>query len=126
MSDSQTPDPRTLRSSVRNVRRRPRQSDGDSIKTAPRRKRSKITEDTYAPPREEAEEKEVNGTIEVATTMNGDLHQPSTLGRVRGTRRTESVSMLDMEIPLRGKKASLKRPTRGDGATVLRHLPTVG
>ena len=119
MSNSQTPEPtteRTLRSSVRNPRRRPRQSDADSVKTAPRRKRSKISENTFVPPRHQDDE-EVNGTIVVASP-NGDIH-PTSSGRGRGRPRKDSAPMLDVEMPVRGKKSSVKRPTRGDGAAVL-------
>ena len=117
MSNSQTPEPgteRTLRSSVRNPRRRPRQSDADSVKTAPRRKRSKLSENTFVPPRHE---EEVNGTIEVSQP-NGDIH-PESSGRGKGRPRKHSTPMPGVDIPLRGKKSSVKRPTRGDGATVL-------
>ncbi|KAK5171397.1 uncharacterized protein LTR77_004541 [Saxophila tyrrhenica] len=118
MSDTQTPEPRALRSSVRNPRRRPRQSDPDSLKTAPRRKRSKLNEDTFAPPRTQ-EEEVVNGSIEVAPAMNGDnVRQPST-SRLREVSREESVHHHEKEIPTRLKKSSVKRSTRGDGATVL-------
>lgn len=120
MSNSATPEPgseRTLRSSVRNPRRRPRQSDAESLKTAPRRKRSKLAEDTFVPPRQEDEEI-VNGTIEIAST-NGDISQPTSPKRGRGRPRKTSTTTMEMSIPVREKKNSVKRPTRGDGATVL-------
>lgn len=122
MSDSQTLEPRTLRSSVRNPRRRQRQSDADSVKSAPGRKRSKISENTFMPPRHDEEEEVVNGSIETPPMMmNGDIQeiQPTSTGRSRGRARRGSASAMDVEMPLRAKKSSVKRPTRGDGATVL-------
>ncbi|KAK5127392.1 hypothetical protein LTR85_006731 [Meristemomyces frigidus] len=113
MSASQTPEPgteRTLRSSVRNPRRRQRQSDGDSLKTtAPRRKRSRLSEDTFAP-RGGTEE-----TDAASTVMNGLPR-----GSVGRGSRKESTPMLDMELPVRGGKKHVKhRALKGDGATVL-------
>ena len=124
MSNSLTPEPgteRITRSSVRNPRRRPRQSDADSVKSAPKRKRNKISEDTFVPPR--LDEEEVNGTIEVASP-NGSI-QPVSPRRGRGRPRKNSSNTMAMEvvIPVREKKNSVKRPTRGDGATVLAQFP---
>ncbi|KAK3706032.1 hypothetical protein LTR37_013026 [Vermiconidia calcicola] len=115
MSNSPAPAPgteRTLRS-----RRRPRTSDGDTLKVAKRRKRNKVSEDTFVAPRYREDEDEVNGTIEVAP-MNEDVHHESTR-RGRGRPRKASTPIVEMEIPVRGKKNITKRPARGDGATVL-------
>ena len=120
MSNSLTPEPgseRITRQSVRNTRRRQRGTDTGSTKTAPSRKRSKITEDTFLPPRHEEEEEEVNGTIEVASP-NGAV-QPVSPRRGRGRPRKTSTTTMEVVIPVREKKSSVKRPTRGDGATVL-------
>ncbi len=118
MSDSQTAEPPALRSTVRNPRRRQRQSDVDSYKTAPRRKRSKISEDTFHPSRT-YEDEAINGSIEMPAMMtNGDSY-PYSNARDNRRARQESTSMLDVEMPMRSKKASLKRPPRNDGATVL-------
>ncbi|KAK4549621.1 hypothetical protein LTR36_004922 [Oleoguttula mirabilis] len=113
MSASHTPEPgteRTLRSSVRNPRRRQRQSDGDSlVATAPRRKRSKLGEDTFTP-RANAEETDAGSAV-----MNGHPR-----GSTGGGVRKESTPMLDMELPVRGGKKTVKhRALKGDGATVL-------
>jgi nuclear pore complex protein Nup133 len=120
MSSSGTPEPsaasRALRSEVRNPRRRPRQSDADSIRAAPRRKRSKLSEDTFAPrgtiEMEELEElEEADGHV----TMNG---RPSSGRKASGTPMAADATM--MEMPLRGgRKNTLKRAAKGDGATVL-------
>jgi len=122
MSNSQTPEPafeRTLRSSARNPRRRQRQSDGDSIRTAPRRKRSKLNDDAFAQqPVESVEMGELTTTT--GKMMNGHA-------RGSGGRRKDSTPALsvDMELPMRGGKkpsgtgAVVKRAMKGDGATVL-------
>lgn len=117
MSNSQTPEPgteRTLRSSVRNPRRRQRQSDGDSLRTtAPRRKRSKLSEDTFVA-RGTIETPELD-EVESVTGMNG--HARGSTGR--GGRK-ESTPMVD--LPVRGgkKPATVKhRALKGDGATLL-------
>jgi nuclear pore complex protein Nup133 len=74
------------------------------------------------PPRTE-EEEEVNGTIELAS-RNGSI-QPSSPKRGRGRPRKNSsingnaTMAMEVAIPVREKKSSVKRPTRGDGATVL-------
>jgi len=113
---------------VRNPRRRPRTSDADSLRTAPRRKRSKLNEDTFMPPRN-CEEEVVNGSIETLPINGNNLPQPS-LSRGRGSRTVDSAMGREAEMPLsavgreaemplRAKKSSVKRPTRGDGATVL-------
>ncbi|KAF2479961.1 Non-repetitive/WGA-negative nucleoporin C-terminal-domain-containing protein [Neohortaea acidophila] len=116
---------RSLRSGpARNPRRRQRQIDTESPKTAPRRKRSKISESTFVPPRHDAEtvdgaeEEQVNGSVEVPHLMNGDAH-PGSAPRRKARARKESVTTMDMSIPLRGRRNSVKRATRGDGATVL-------
>lgn len=69
------------------------------------------------PLRREEEEEKINGTIEVAM-VNGDVPTPSPK-RGRGRPRKESAPMLDIEMPVRVKKTSVKRPTKGDGATIL-------
>ena len=126
MSNSLSPEPgteRITRSSVRNPRRRQRQSDAESVKTVPRRKRNKINEDTFVPPRTEEEEEEVNGTIELASP-NGSI-QPTSPKRGRGrprkngTSNDNSTMAMEVAMPVREKKSSVKRPTRGDGATIL-------
>ncbi|KAK4575183.1 hypothetical protein LTR86_001035 [Recurvomyces mirabilis] len=122
MPASQTPEPgteRTLRSSTaRNPRRRQRQSDVDSLKTAPRRKRSKLSEETYAPrpsiERPEEAEEAVHNVL-------GNGHPRGSLG-TRGRGRKESTPVYDLDLPVRGgrKTGTLKhRPLKGDGATVL-------
>nr|XP_023907929.1 nucleoporin NUP133-like [Quercus suber]POF16449.1 nucleoporin [Quercus suber] len=108
MSPSQTPESgveHASRHSTRNPRRRQRQSDGDSLKTtAPRRKRSKLSDDTFA----------VKQTTEVEVLMNGSAN---------GT-HSQTISMsgpMDngSELPVRGKRSSIKRTLKGDGAAVL-------
>ncbi|GAB7365213.1 hypothetical protein MBLNU230_g6299t1 [Neophaeotheca triangularis] len=103
MSTSQTPEPgteRTLR--TRNPRRRPR-NDEDSVKTAPRRKRSKLNEDTFTP----NDDEETNGHA----TMNG-------LGKTTRASRT-STPLAEMDIPVRSKKKASERHRRADGAVIL-------
>lgn len=64
---------------------------------------------------EEAEE--INGTIEVAN-MNGDVHQMSS-GQRLDRWRDQSTPAMSAEMPTRSRKTTVKRPTRGDGATIL-------
>ncbi|EMC97055.1 hypothetical protein BAUCODRAFT_106312 [Baudoinia panamericana UAMH 10762] len=120
MPASQTPEPgieRTLRSTARNPRRRQRQSDTDSIKAAPRRKRSKLSENSFAPRPSVEGGNEEDGTA-LETAMNG--HPRGSVGR---STREESMPALDTtELPVRGGKrvGTLKhRPLKGDGATTL-------
>ena len=125
MSASRSPEPgteRILRSTTRNPRRRQRQNDTDTLKTsAPRRKRSKITEETFQP-RESVEvvEEYVNGALhDDHVAMNGSAHHPETIRKSNGS---TSADTGDMEMALRsGKKGSVKRTSRGDGATLLAH-----
>jgi len=124
MSASQTPElgsERTLRSNARNPRRRQRQSDGDSLRTtAPRRKRSKLSEDAFAP-RGTPEEME----SEVASTTELNGHARGSTGAGRGSRsRNDSTPMAlaSTELAVRGGKktgAVKHRALKGDGATVL-------
>lgn len=121
MPASHTPEPgseRTLRSGVRNPRRRQRQSDGDSLRTsAPRRKRSKLSEDAFAP-RNTTEDTE---SVASSTAMNGHL-PASTTGRNTRPRKESTPLVLDATLPVRGAKkaGTVKHRTfKGDGATVL-------
>ncbi|KAK5129622.1 hypothetical protein LTR08_003021 [Meristemomyces frigidus] len=121
MSAAPTPE-RTLRSSVRNPRRRQRQSDGDSLRTSgPKRKKSKLGEDTFTSRATTAgAELDGNGDGGVGVVGNGTLARASTGHRHS---RKESASILtDTELPMRsGKKAgTLKhRALKGDGTTLL-------
>ncbi|EME83992.1 uncharacterized protein MYCFIDRAFT_214575 [Pseudocercospora fijiensis CIRAD86] len=140
MSNSSLPEPSTERvtrsSTARNPRRRPRQSDNDTLKThAPRRKRSKVTEDTYVP-RLSTE----NGSIapsqesDILETppdgmndgMNGSANGVYSNGFHRHERAgSTSTPLMDGEtsLAIRGsKKGTVKRShLRGDGATTLCH-----
>lgn len=137
MSNSETPETGTERvtrssTTARNPRRRARQSDNDSLKTsAPRRKRSKITTETYAP-RDGGDavvkhEEEDAQTFEdgINSLING--HGTSASSHVNGYgtanrhQRAGSTTVLDGElsIPMRAKKGTVKRALRGEGATVL-------
>ncbi|KAF7194687.1 hypothetical protein HII31_03949 [Pseudocercospora fuligena] len=136
MSNSSLPEPSTERvtrsSTARNPRRRPRQSDNDTLKTqAPRRKRSKVTEDTYAP-RVSTE----NGSIAPSQEsdilestpdgMNGSANGVYSNGFHRHERGgSTSTPLMDGEtsLAIRGsKKGTVKRShLRGDGATTLCH-----
>lgn len=85
--------------SVRNPRRRQR-NDSESARNQPRRKRSKLTDETFTAHDGEVE---VNGDGETAH-MNGHTTQPR----------------LSHDLVVRsGKKVTLKRQPRGDGAQVL-------
>ena len=159
MSNTETPEPATERitrstaagagTTARNPRRRARQSDNDTLqKAAPRRKRSKISAETYAP-RDSTEGR----PPAAVTTTNGHQHDferansvlnghadvdtfvgvgtaTTTTVKVNGNghhhlqphhhRRTGSTtSMLDGEFPVRGKKGTVKRLQKADGATTL-------
>ncbi|KXT04165.1 hypothetical protein AC578_63 [Pseudocercospora eumusae] len=136
MSNSSLPEPSTERvtrsSTARNPRRRPRQSDNDTLKTqAPRRKRSKVTQDTYAP-RVSTE----NGSIAPSQEsdilestpdgMNGSANGVHSNG-LHSHERAPSTStpLMDGEssLAIRGsKRGTVKRShLRGDGATTLCH-----
>lgn len=104
-----SPDPgseRALRS-ARNPRRRQRSdrdSIGDSIR--PRRKRSKLSAETFAP--------RPSSEVDEGLVTNGDIH---TVARRRKGSLTMSVNT---ELPVRGTKpGSIKRAMKGDGATML-------
>lgn len=100
-SQAQTPAPeRTLR--TRNPRRRQR-NDEDSVKTAPRRKRSKLSEETFTSRVDE----ELNGHA----AMNGSVKPARTAHT--------STPPVEMEMPVRSKKKASERHRRADGAVVL-------
>ena len=82
------------------------------MKTAPRRKRSKLSEDSYAPTRESVE----TGNAADGAAMNG--HPRESMGRRE--ERTPAMSV-DTELPVRGSKktGTVKRVMKGDGAMVL-------
>lgn len=124
MSTSPAPEPasseqhqRTLRAtSVRNPRRRQR-NDSDSIKTAPRRKRSKITQDAFVA----REDQDDAPQSEAPPTMNGHATggPVKSARHLNGTLRDETP-FLDGELVVRGgKKATVKRAARGDGSQLL-------
>ncbi|KAM3420800.1 hypothetical protein BST61_g4045 [Cercospora zeina] len=144
MSNTETAEPATERATrsttARNPRRRARQSDNDTLqKAAPRRKRSKITNETYAPrdstegrPLEtvgDAKTDEVDGAGETNSIVNGSIDGHSYEGvgtaKVNGNghhrhRRAGSATpVLDVEMPVRGKKGTVKRVHRSDGTTIL-------
>lgn len=91
----------TRRMSTRNPRRRQRQ-ESDSLQNQPRRKRSRITKDTYEAP-------EVGSVQNDAADLNGHAHG----------RRKSSTPLEALDMPLRGKKNAQKRVVKGDGSTVL-------
>ncbi|KAK0937566.1 hypothetical protein LTR29_010899 [Friedmanniomyces endolithicus] len=120
MSASHPAEPSTERT-LRNPRRRQR-SDGDSLKTAPRRKRSKISESTFAT-RDTTEETEDLHPTTHDTAMNGHT-RGGTTSRKPPPRASRHESTEPTELPMRGGKkpgtATLKhRPLKSDGATVL-------
>jgi nuclear pore complex protein Nup133 len=116
MSRSQSPDPpgteRTLRSTTRNPRRRQRATDNDTLKTsAPRRKRSKISEDTFAP----------RASTEIAivpTAEDDDIIVVNGHDHSNG-HRASTASNGNLDMPVRSKKGTIKRTSRPDGATIL-------
>ncbi|KAK0858691.1 hypothetical protein LTR91_013743 [Friedmanniomyces endolithicus] len=120
MSTSHTVEPTTERT-LRNPRRRQR-SDGDSLKTAPRRKRSKLSENTFATRDATEETEELHPTAHDAA-MNGHT-QSTTTSRKPPPRASRHESTEPMDLPMRGGRkpgtATLKhRPLKSDGATVL-------
>ncbi|CAK1362589.1 unnamed protein product [Cercospora beticola] len=144
MSNTETPEPATERATrsttARNPRRRARQSDNDTLqKAAPRRKRSKITDETYAPrdstegrPPEvdidakidEADEagevnSVVNGSIDGHTYVGVGTAKANGNGHHRHRCAGSATPVLDVEMPVRGKKGTVKRVHRSDGATTL-------
>ncbi|KAH9845315.1 Non-repetitive/WGA-negative nucleoporin C-terminal [Teratosphaeria destructans] len=113
---SGTPEPAggmSLKREVRNPRRRQR-SDGESLRAAPRRKRSKIDEDTYAP---RGSIEDADGIMVDSIQMNGHASD----GRRSHHHLHHHGTDHDLEIPVRGgKKGTVKRSvTKGDNATVL-------
>ncbi|KAF2720795.1 hypothetical protein K431DRAFT_285485 [Polychaeton citri CBS 116435] len=115
MPASETPEPpgaeRSLRNTTRNPRRRQRQSDSESLKTAPRRKRSKLNNDTFAAT---AKQHADGGTI-IETVEEAPM-------KVNGRQRRESTPLLGPEAELTvrgGKKQGLKRVHRSEGGTTL-------
>lgn len=159
MSNTETPE-RITRSTAggagagagttaRNPRRRARQSDNDTLqKAAPRRKRSKISAETYAP-RDSPEGRRpaaaavttngnqhdhdherassvLHGHVDVdafvtavKTNGNGHHHHHHHLPAHHHRRTASPTSMLDGDIPVRGKKGTVKRLLKADGATTL-------
>lgn len=123
---STSPAPETIASeqralrgaSVRNPRRRQRNDSDGGARTAPRRKRSKISQDLFVPTRDEDQGDEA--PIE-APTMNG--HAPT--GATKSARQLsatfrDETPQLESELVVRGsKKPTIKRTTRGDGAQLL-------
>ncbi|KAI5359858.1 hypothetical protein Slin14017_G094190 [Septoria linicola] len=143
MSTTETPEPGTERitrsTTARNPRRRARQSDNDTLqKAAPRRKRSKISEEVYAP-RDSTEGRPLAVTAaakieeeEVHSVTNGHVDNHTFVGvgtatKVNGNghahyhrRAGSTASVLDGEMAVRGgKKGTVKRVQRADGATTL-------
>ena len=88
--------------STRNPRRRQR-NETDSLGNQPRRKRSKIAADTFDAPTDDIL---ANG----GPVMNGHMEP-------RG--RKSSTPMDSMDMPLRSKKSTQKRGTKGDGSTIM-------
>ncbi|KAK5718975.1 hypothetical protein LTR17_015482 [Elasticomyces elasticus] len=107
---------RALRSTTRNPLRRPRQSDGDSLqRTAPRRKRSKLSATTFTSTRDETEETE---------SRESSTRPPSTAPARSTKGRSVSRSMgAPTEMPIHGSRRTTvlpkHRPLKGDGATTL-------
>lgn len=106
MSYSEAPRESTRRS-TRNPRRRQRDSDGTQNQIQPRRKRSKLSEDTFAPHQED----------EVRT--NGDLGLNGHYG-VNGRKSSVGPSEASFDMPVRGgKKGTVKRAIKADGSIVM-------
>ncbi|KAK4951475.1 hypothetical protein LTR10_010451 [Elasticomyces elasticus] len=108
---------RALRSTTRNPLRRPRQSDGDSLqRTAPRRKRSKLSATTFT---------SRDGTEETETeSRESNTRPPSTApsGSTKGWSVSRSM-VAPTEMPIHGSRRTTvlpkHRPLKGDGATTL-------
>ncbi|KAL1296840.1 hypothetical protein AAFC00_004463 [Neodothiora populina] len=141
------------RRSTRNPRRRQR-PESDSLPTQPRRKRSKISTDTFHAPSDHKSQDEapstaapraakMNGNAAAAAaaaaaarggTANGHVRQSSTSSRRASVVPLEKDQQQHMaELVVRGaKKAAPKRAARSDGSTILaqndhysvRHLPS--
>ena len=96
--------------SMRNPRRRQR-NDSESARNQPRRKRSKLTDDVYAP-------RDGEGAGEV----NGDAHNRTYIG-LSQPRQSHDL------VVRSGEKTMLKRQPRGDGAQAVSYthltLPTI-
>ncbi|KAF4551734.1 Nucleoporin-like protein 1 [Elsinoe fawcettii] len=91
------------RVSTRNPRRRQR-LDSDSVGHQPRRKRSKVTSETFDTPTL------TNGSLSGDTLTNGDIE----------TRSRKSATPADsLDIPLRSKKSTQKRAPRNDAGLVM-------
>ncbi|KAK4956948.1 hypothetical protein LTR66_013315 [Elasticomyces elasticus] len=113
-----------VRASTRNPRRRQRR-DSDSSKQQPQRKRSKLSEDTFAVP---------NGNV--AAYANGSVDGYTNGIAERHARRSSAQPLLQngTEIPVRGRKQAVigKRAIKEDGSVVLtqndyysvKHLPS--
>lgn len=83
----------SARNSLRNPRRRPRNSEGPQ-QTQPRRKRSKLGDETFVPVGDDSPNSHGNGSI----ALNGHAVEPN----------GESSLML-MDMPIRDKKGSSNR-----------------
>ncbi|KAF2155643.1 hypothetical protein K461DRAFT_274660 [Myriangium duriaei CBS 260.36] len=91
------------RVSARNPRRRQR-LDTDSVGHQPRRKRSKVTSETFDGP----------------TFTNGDTEQEHLANGYVEVRSRKSVTPNEsLDIPVRSKKNVHKRATRGDGGAIM-------
>lgn len=113
MSQSEAGDG-TTRRSTRNPRRRQRQESESLNNSQPRRKRSKIDNDTFKVPDEAGSvTKQQNGGLTVA---NGHVHSTRSVRRASVQPEREATA----ELVVRGaKKTSTKRAARSDGSTVL-------
>jgi len=96
----------SARSSLRNPRRRPRNSDG-SQQQQPRRKRSKLGDETFA----SIADAQTNGNG--SALMNGHS----------GNGSVES-SLVLVEMPVREKKGTTKRALKDDTALYLVGIPS--
>lgn len=118
-----SPDPQaqsTANAPARNSRRRQRDSDGDTMRK-PQRKRSKLSEDTYRPPRGEPSDAEIR--VMNGHPKNGSREMPVREKKrepgKRGSLRMDSSTVL---VCLRGKPkqtegaAELTSDTDEDGA----------
>jgi nuclear pore complex protein Nup133 len=95
----------SARSSLRNPRRRQRK-DSDGLQQQPRKKRSKLSGDTFHSPTDAPANGNANGNGHV--TMNGHASHGAANG-----------ALMPMEIPIHEKKAALKRGIKGDTALYL-------
>lgn len=105
---SEAPETARVTRSSTNPRRRVRTSENDTLKTsAPRRKRSKISQDSFQP-RVSTEQVDATPEEELQPQANGFHHHG---------RNTSNTT--EMDVAVRSKKPSTKRAMRGDGATIL-------